>query len=156
MRRATGVLVVAVSLALAVAGCGDDDAAATTQAVAATPTVTDVWARASAAMQNAGAVYMTITGGSTDTALIAVSLPSDIAQMSMLHETAMASDGAMSMSPVTSIEIVAGSTVKLEPGGYHVMAMPLAQQLVAGETFDVTLTFNDGTQLTAQAEVRDE
>lgn len=144
MRRS---LVLIAVLALVAGACGDDDAGVE---------VTNVWSRASASMQEAAAIYMTITAGDTDIALVDVAVPSDVAQMSMLHETAMDADGAMSMSPVTSIEIPAGETVMLEPGGYHVMAMPLTEALTVGETFDVTLTFDDGTEMIVQAEVRDE
>jgi copper(I)-binding protein len=140
-------LVVVVALTLLAAACGDDDAS---------PDVNDAWARASAMVQNAGALYMTIEGGSDDAVVTGVSVPTDVAAMAMLHETAMDDDGAMSMSMVPQIEVPAGETVSLEPGGFHVMMMDLAAPLEVGQTFDVTVMFGDGTEVAVTAEVRDE
>ena len=48
----------------------------------------------------------------------------------------------MKMRPVAGgIEIKPGQTVKLDPGGYHVMLMGLKQQLKQGEHFKATLEF---------------
>lgn len=139
-------LVAVLALALVAGACGDDDAA---------PSVTEAWARASAMVQNAGALYMTIEGGSADAAVTDVSVPSDVARMSMLHETAMNDEGAMSMSMVPQIEVPAGGSVSLEPGGFHVMMMDLVDPLETGQTFDVTVTFSDGTEVVVTAEVQE-
>lgn len=65
------------------------------------------------------------------------------------------SDGMMSMQPVDSIDVPAGATVALEPGGYHVMLLDLAGDLVAGDTVELTLTFGDGSTQDVAAEVRE-
>lgn len=140
-------LVAVLALALVAGACGDDDDAG--------PQVTEAWARASAMVQNAGALYMTIEGGGEDTAVTGVSVPSEVAMMSMLHETAMNDEGAMSMSMVPQIEVPAGGSVSLEPGGFHVMMMDLVETLEVGRTFDVTVSFSDGTEVTVTAEVRE-
>lgn len=65
----------------------------------------------------------------------------------MSTSTEMGGSDSMTMRPVDSIELPAGETVKLEPGGYHVMLLELAAPLTAGQTFPVTLTFEEaGTQ----------
>lgn len=61
----------------------------------------------------------------------------------------------MVMQPVERIELPAGETVSLEPGGYHIMLLQLAEPLVAGDTFDVTLTFENAPEQTVTVEVRD-
>jgi len=61
----------------------------------------------------------------------------------------------MVMQPVDSVELPAGETVALEPGGYHIMLLQLAEPLVAGDTFDVTLTFEYAPEQTVTVEVRD-
>ena len=85
--------------------------------------------------------------GDSDDAL--VSATCDLAGMVQIHETVDNGDGGGTMQPVDSIAIPAGETVKLEPGGYHVMLMGLKQELKAGDTVTITLTFESGTEITA-------
>ena len=59
------------------------------------------------------------------------------------------------MQPVDSIEIPAGESVELEPGGYHIMVLDLAADLVAGDTVEVTLTFDSGETQKVDAEVKE-
>jgi len=63
--------------------------------------------------------------------------------------------GAMGMQEVSSIEIPAGGSVQLKPGGYHIMLMELAAPLKKGETVALTLTFEKGGNQTVQAQVKD-
>ena len=63
--------------------------------------------------------------------------------------------GEMTMREVDSIEIPAGETVALEPGGYHVMLMDLAGPLEAGTTFELTLEFEQAGEQTVEVTVRD-
>lgn len=58
-----------------------------------------------------------------------------------IHEMKMEND-VMKMSSLNDgLEIPAGETVKLVPGGYHIMLMKLADQLKEGEMRKLTLTF---------------
>ena len=41
------------------------------------------------------------------------------------------------------LQIPAGKTVELAPGGVHLMLMGLKQQLVAGETISLKMKFSD-------------
>jgi copper(I)-binding protein len=63
--------------------------------------------------------------------------------------------GMMTMQEVSEIEIPAGETVSLEPGGYHVMLLDLASDLAVGDSIEVTLTFGGGYTETVTAEVRE-
>lgn len=54
---------------------------------------------------------------------------------------------AMTMQEVASIEVPAGGSVTLEPGGFHVMLLELPDPLETGEEFDVTLTLDDDTEI---------
>ena len=63
--------------------------------------------------------------------------------------------GAMTMQEVSSIEIPAGGSVQLKPGGYHIMLMELAAPLKKGETVAITLTFEKAGTQTVQAPVKD-
>lgn len=61
----------------------------------------------------------------------------------------------MTMQPVSAIDVPAGETVVLEPGGYHVMLLELVEPLEEGQTFDLTLTFEQAGEITVPVEVRD-
>jgi copper(I)-binding protein len=71
-----------------------------------------------------------------------------------IHET-VESGGAMAMQPVERIDIPAGGTVKLEPGGYHVMLIDLTGDLVVGEEIEITLEFEGAGEVKVTAEVRE-
>ena len=63
--------------------------------------------------------------------------------------------GAMTMQEVEAIDLEAGDTVSLEPGGYHIMLLDLVEPLEVGDTFDVTLDFETADDLVVTVEVRD-
>lgn len=69
--------------------------------------------------------------------------------------TAMGGGGMMTMAEVEKIPVAAGTTVALEPGGYHIMLMELAKPLVVGEKVKVTLTFEKAGDVVVEADVRD-
>jgi copper(I)-binding protein len=94
-----------------------------------------------------GAFGTLTNNGDTDDALVAAAC--DLAGMVQIHETVDNGDGGGTMQPVDKIAIPAGETVKLEPGGYHVMLMGLTEELKAGDTVTITLTFESGTEITA-------
>jgi len=105
--------------------------------------VTDAWARAMPGGAQTAAAYVTITSTSADR-LTGVSTPA--AQKAELHTMTM-DNGVMKMRQVDGIDLPAGKTVALKPGGYHIMLMGLAQPLKEGQTFPLTLTFQKaGTQ----------
>lgn len=101
--------------------------------------LTDLWTRATPPGAPTAGGYLTITNtGSEADTLIAVSSP--LAARNEIHimET---KDGVMTMHPVEGIEIPAGGTVTLAPGGYHLMFISLTAPLKEGEKMPVTLTF---------------
>jgi copper(I)-binding protein len=63
--------------------------------------------------------------------------------------------GSMTMQEVESIDLPAGETVALEPGGFHIMLLDLVEPLEVGDTFEVTLTFASGATQVVTAEVRE-
>jgi copper(I)-binding protein len=138
-------IALAALLVVGVTACGGDDEI----------TVEDVWARTSPMMATNGAAYMKITAP-TDDALVGASASSDIAAMVQVHEVVMGDDGEMAMQETEKIELPAGETVSLQPGGYHVMFMELADPFEIGQTFDLTLEFESGEELTVEVEVTEE
>ena len=67
-----------------------------------------------------------------------------------LH-THIQKDGMMMMRQIKKIDLPAGKTVELKPGGLHVMLIGLTQQLKPGDQVDLTLIYENGkkTRLTA-------
>ncbi len=131
MRNAIVVAIVS-GLVLALAACGNGGAAE--------PDVVDAWARPGDPGDNSAA-YMNISNDSDDDiTLIAAS--SDVARMVEIHESQM-EDGTMRMEEVPEIVIESGETVSLEPGGFHVMMMNLEEALEPGDSFSLTLHFDE-------------
>src|SRR6056297_2052518 len=62
----------------------------------------------------------------------------------------------MGMREIDALDVPAGETVSLEPGGYHLMLLELADDLVPGESFDLTLEFADAGEVTVTVEVRED
>lgn len=97
------------------------------------------WARATPGGAKTGVVYMTIVNsGGADDQLVAASTP--IAVEAQLHQTSM-DNGVIKMRPIAALDLKAGATVKLAPGGYHLMLVNLKQPLKDGDSFPLTLTF---------------
>ncbi len=97
-----------------------------------------------AATAKAGGGYVTIanTGDSAD-ALIGVSAAFPMVQ---LHES-FEQDGVMRMQHIERLEIGAGETAELAPGGYHVMFMGLTEPFEAGQEVPVTLSFENAGEI---------
>lgn len=113
--------------------------------------VSGAWSRASAGMARAGAGFMTITnaGAGADRLLSAATPVSETAE---LH-THIKDGDVMRMRQVEAIEVPAGQSVALQPGGLHVMLMSLKEPLKEGQTFDLTLTFEKAGAMTVPVTV---
>ena len=68
----------------------------------------------------------------------------------------MEMDSMKCMKQVSSIDLPAGETVNLEPGGFHVMLLDLKKPIEEGETFEVTLSFAKGDDAVAEVTARNE
>lgn len=117
--------------------------------------VDDAWARATLPTQKASGAYMTVTS-TTPARIVGVSSP--VAGIAQVHWMAMQGT-TMKMRAVEALELPAGKTISLEPGGYHVMLMDLKRPLTKGDRFPLTLRIEDAdkkvTEQTVWVEVRD-
>jgi hypothetical protein len=68
--------------------------------------------------------------------------------------TGMDTGSVMGMRRIERLEVPAGGTVELKPGGYHVMLIGLTRELVVGEKIDITLRFAKAGEMRVTAEVR--
>lgn len=116
-------------------------------------TVTDAWVRQPAEGQTTSAAYGAITNdGDTDITLIGGSVPFDATVE--IHETLMDDEGTMQMQErEDGFVIAAGATFALEPGGPHVMMLDIDPADFVDEV-DVTMIFDDGTEVTVTAPIR--
>ncbi len=136
---------VAPSLATAVPAVGFSLVAAASKPVK----VTGGWVRSTVAGQKGSGAFMTITANEA-VRLIGVSSP--VAGVAEVHEMKMDGD-VMKMRAMPVLELPAGRTVELKPGGYHLMLMDLKQSLTVGSTVPVTLMFSDGKGAEKRVEV---
>lgn len=112
--------------------------------------VTEAWARPSIP-NRPGAAYLEIrNAGDAPDRLVGVRAAG--AEAAELHE-ARQKDGMMTMAPVEAIEVPAGETVKLAPGGFHVMLFGLAKPLAEGDTLGLTLEFEQAGEIAVAAPV---
>jgi hypothetical protein len=175
--RRAGVVLLLVTLILGVAG------GVAAAKGGSSIDVKKPWARTSPMEATNGAVYMVLTNESkSDEALVGASVPASVAMVTEIHETVMGSDGSMgstgttmaggmgstgttmaggmgsggtmTMREVEQIVIPAESTVKLEPGGYHIMLVDLVEPLETGSKIKVTLEFESGKTQTVKAIVK--
>jgi copper(I)-binding protein len=114
-------------------------------------TITDAWARASAGRAPAGAAFMTIENAGADDRLIAGD--ADVSETVELH-THVRDGEVMRMRQVEAIDLPAGETTLLQPGGLHVMFIGLHAPLKEGESFPLTLSFEQAGEVTVTVTVK--
>jgi periplasmic copper chaperone A len=105
------------------------------QALAQT-TVKDPWIRGTVAQQKATGMFAQITSASGGKL---VSASSPVAGVVEIHEMVMEGNVMKMRELSKGLDLPAGKTVDLKPGGYHVMLMDLKQEVKAGDTISVTL-----------------
>lgn len=111
--------------------------------------VMGAWARPAPAGTDVSAVYLQIRNvGQQDDALVSVQTAA--AAVAELHTMQMTGD-VMQMRPMTGIDIPAGQTTLLQPGGPHIMLMGLKQSLAEGDTVALTLRFRSGQVMVVSA-----
>lgn len=114
--------------------------------------IDDAWARATVPGKKATAAYFTISNrGSADDVLISVSSSRASADV---HSTSM-DGGIMRMRKLDRLPLPANETVKLEPGGTHVMLTGLSEPALAGGQIDLILRFEKSQERKVAADVRD-
>jgi periplasmic copper chaperone A len=119
-------------------------------AAQAQTTVKDPWVRGTVANQKATGMFAQLVSASGGK-LVGASSP--VAGVVEIHEMAM--DGnVMKMRAVSGLDLPAGKTVELKPGGYHVMLMDLKKELKAGDTVPLTLVVEGADKKRETIEVK--
>ena len=114
--------------------------------------ITQAWARATPKGAKIGGGYLTIENkGTAPDRLIGGS--ADIAGSLQVHEMSM-DGGVMKMHPLDKgLAIEPGKTVKLAPGGYHLMMMDLKSLLKKGDKLPITLEFEKAGKVQVSLDV---
>lgn len=137
-------------LALALTAASIYSFAQNAQNGADTIVVKEAWARATPPGASVGAIYVTIENlGAEDDRVISVA--SSAADSAMLHATV--EENGISQMRESEGRITPSGTLKMEPGGTHIMLMGLRKPLMEGETVDVTLSFEKAGNVTINATV---
>jgi copper(I)-binding protein len=115
--------------------------------------ITQPWSRATPGGAKIAGGFLTIENkGAVPDRL--VSGAGDIAGKVEIHEMAM-SNGVMTMRPLDKgLVIEPGKTVKLAPGGYHLMLMDLKQPFKQGDKVPVTLEFEKAGKVALSLDVQ--
>lgn len=115
--------------------------------------ISSPWVRAMLPGQPAGGGYLTIvnTGDEADRLVSASSPAAGRVEIHMMEVV----DDVMVMRPIEGgLEIPAGATVELKPGGLHLMFMEVAEPFADGHKVDVQLEFEKAGSVEASFAVR--
>ena len=104
-------------------------------------TINYAWARATAPGQKVAAAYMDLA---SKKGAALVKAECNLAGSVEIHSMIMEND-VMKMRMLEELDIPAGKTVSLEPGGYHLMLFNLKQPMDAGKEAKFTLHFRTRT-----------
>ena len=100
------------------------------------------WSRFTAPSVPTGVVFMQLhNSGPNADALVSASSP--VAKKVEIHNH-INDKGVMRMRQVAKVDVPAGQSVSLQPGGYHVMLIGLKKPLKLNDTFPVTLKYQSG------------
>jgi len=115
--------------------------------------ITQAWSRATPGGAKIAGGYLTIENkGTTPDRLIGGS--GDVAAKVEVHEMSV-KDGVMTMRALDKgLAIEPGKTVKLAPGGYHLMLMDLKNPLKQGDKVPVTLEFEKAGKVKLSLDVQ--
>ncbi|MBE3637592.1 DUF1775 domain-containing protein [Mangrovicoccus algicola] len=105
------------------------------------------FARATLPNQPVAGGFLSIANhGSAPDRLVAAAAP--VAGRTELHEMSMKDDVMVMRELQNGLEIPAGGTATLAPGGNHIMFMELTGPLAEGDTVSLTLTFEQAGEVT--------
>lgn len=114
--------------------------------------VTDAWARPGAEGRMSAAYFLISNYNTEDDVLMSVE--TGVAQTAEVHESYEREEGMMGMREVPQLDIPAQSSVSFEQGGLHVMLVDLRRQLSEGDTFQLTLAFQNGDSVSVDVPIR--
>lgn len=112
--------------------------------------VEGAWARPTVQGQAAGGGFLKITGGAAADKLVSAS--ATVSKTVELHTMVMEGE-VMRMREIGAIDVPAGKTVELKPGGLHVMFIGIDKPLKNGDSFPLTLRFEKAGEVKVEMKV---
>jgi copper(I)-binding protein len=114
-------------------------------------TVKDPWVRGTVPQQKATGAFMHLQA-EKDTRLVSAKSP--VAGLVEIHEMTMEKDVMKMRALPNGLELPAGKSIELKPGGYHVMLIDLKQQVKEGDTVPITLVIEGKDKKQSSIEVQ--
>ncbi len=115
-------------------------------------TVVDAWVAEPPPVAVPAAGYVSLHNAG-DSQEVVISLRGEGFERVELHRSEVR-DGVASMTPVPSLKVAPGQTVKMGPGGLHVMLFGSARTLAAGDEVELVMITASGDELVVRAPVR--
>jgi len=110
------------------------------------------WARATPGNAPNGAAYLRVVNhGQQMDRLVGATSP--VSRKVELHTHTM-EGGMMRMRQVSAVEVHPGEPAVFQPGGNHIMLIDLKAPLKEGESFPLTLVFDEAGQVTTEVTVQ--
>lgn len=117
---------------------------------------TDGWVRETPPGVRNAAAFLTLNNNSqTARQLVDVQCEANLATHCELHEHIHTAGGGMRMQKVTTPPTIpAAGSLRMAPGGYHIMLLELGKPLLAGSTVELVFVFDDQSTCRAQLPVK--
>lgn len=131
----------ALVIAMVLAACGAEQ----------TPTLRDAWVRAVPAERTMTAAYLSIDNPTDTTMVVTGAHTSGFARTEM--HTTIEEDGVSRMRALGTVDVAAGTTTTMAPGGMHLMLMGAETPIVEGETVVIELDTEAHGVLTINATI---
>ncbi len=113
--------------------------------------LTNAWARPTLGAGRTTAAYVTIVNEGTAADRLTAADAPGVASVEI--HTAGMENGVMRMRRLEGLDIPAGDTVTMAPGGYHIMLIDVEEPIQAGTSVPLTLTFETSGSMTVEAPV---
>ncbi len=114
--------------------------------------VLDPWVQAAPPQAKVLAAYLELRSTGTEARTLR-GASSPAFERVEIHRTVIANQIAR-MEPVTQLEIAPGSSLRMQPGGLHLMLINPRQRLQAGDSVSLSLQFKNGGTVAVLAKVR--
>jgi periplasmic copper chaperone A len=114
--------------------------------------ILDAWMREPPPGRNIAALYMILRNDSNAAARI-IGVQLENASSASIHQS-VEQEGMMRMRAVPVLDVPAGFTVALAPGGYHIMVFGLKRVWRSGERLPFCLMRDNGDRICAKARVK--
>ena len=119
-------------------------------------TVDHPWSKPTPPLSEYGVAYFNVSNsGHKDDVLLEIEIPDEIAKSASIHDVIHDSDMMRMREVTTGKKIPAGSTIKFQPGGSHIMLEGLPKPLKLDDKFTIELVFANAGNVPVEIWVED-